>query len=363
MSAPVFAGDENARLSDLRRYNILDTDPEKGFDDLTLLASHICQSPVALITLIDAERQWFKSRVGVSITETPREISFCTRAIEQSDLFIIPDASKDERFKSNPFVVSEPKIRFYAGAPFRSASGHALGTLCVLDCVPRQLTLEQQEALRALSRQVQAQLELRRNLSELKSALGERDKAEKERDKTMEELRLSLGHVQRLSGLIPACATCKLDVTIPADVNAISPVVDGVLQIAREMKCAEGYEHEVDLALREALANAILHGCDSDPSKKVGCCVVCEGSSEIVIIVRDPGEGFTPEAVPNPLTCENVYSTHGRGIYLINQLMDEVRFEARGTEIQMRKKSRSSDEQGNEVGRTHNAEADQARAG
>ena len=358
MSAPIFASDEGARLSALRRYKILDTDPEEGFDDLTLLASHICQSPIALITFIDAERQWFKSKVGVSITETTRELSFCSRAIEQNDLFIIPDTTKDERFKTNPFVVSEPKIRFYAGAPFRSANGHALGTLCVLDCVPRQLTGEQKDALRALSRQVHAQLELRRNLNELKSALAERDNAETERDKTMEELRRSLGHVQRLSGLLPACSTCRLDVTIPADVNAISPVVDGVMQIAREMKCAEGHEDEVDLALREALANAILHGCDSDPSKKVECCVLCEGSSEIIIIVRDPGEGFMPEAVANPIAGHNVYSTHGRGIYLINQLMDEVRFEARGTEIQMRKKSRSSNERG-----IDGVEIDAARAG
>jgi anti-sigma regulatory factor (Ser/Thr protein kinase) len=341
MSASHSASNEGARLSDLRRYKILDTDPEQGFDDLTLLASHICQSPIALITFIDAERQWFKSKVGVSIAETPREVSFCSRAIEQSDLFIVPDTIKDERFKSNPFVVSEPRIRFYAGAPFRSANGHALGTLCVLDCVPRQLTEEQREALRALSRQVHAQLELRRNLTELKGSLVERDNAEKERDRTMEELRCSLGHVQRLSGLLPACSTCRLDVTIPAEVNAISPVVDGVMQIAREMKCAEGHEDQVDLALREALANAILHGCDNDPSKKVECCVLCEGSSEIIIVVRDPGKGFIPEAIASPLTSENLYSTHGRGIYLINQLMDEVRFEARGTEIQMKKRSRN----------------------
>src|SRR5579864_6684555 len=129
MSTPVFATTESARLADLRAYKILDTDPERSFDDLTLLASYICQSPIALITLIDADRQWFKSRVGISISETPREVSFCATAIQQSDLFIVPDATQDERFKSNPFVVSDPKIRFYAGAPFRSPSGHALGTL------------------------------------------------------------------------------------------------------------------------------------------------------------------------------------------------------------------------------------------
>jgi anti-sigma regulatory factor (Ser/Thr protein kinase) len=341
MSAAVIATNESARLSDLRSYRILDTDPEKAFDDLTLLASYICQTPIALITLIDADRQWFKSRVGVSITQTPRAVAFCARAIEQPDLFIVPDATKDERFKANPFVVSEPKIRFYAGAPFRSSSGHALGTLCIVDCVPRELTDEQQNALRALSGQVQAQLELRRNLIELRSALAEREKAEQERDRTLEELRHTLGHVQRISGLIPACSTCRLDVTIPADVNAISPVVDGVLQIAKEMKCAEGHEGEVEIALREALANAILHGCNGDASKKIECCVACEGSSEIVIIVRDPGEGFKPESIPSPLSGDNLYSKHGRGIYLINQLMDEVRFKARGTEIQMKKKSAS----------------------
>ena len=163
MSAPIFARDEVARLSDLRRYKILDTDPEQGFDDLTLLASHICQSPIALITLIDAERQWFKSRVGVSIIETPRELSFCARAIEQSDLFIVPDATKDERFKTHPFVVSEPKIRFYAGVPFRSASGQPLGTLCVIDRKARQLTPEQRQRLKTLAQMAMLLLEVRKS--------------------------------------------------------------------------------------------------------------------------------------------------------------------------------------------------------
>jgi len=148
---------EKARLEALRSYKILDTDPEKGFDDLTILASHICKTPVALISLIDSDRQWFKSKVGVSVSETPREVSFCARAIQQSELFVVPDASKDPRFSSNPFVVSDPKIRFYAGAPFSSADGHPLGTLCVVDVVPRQLSPDQEEALLALSRQVRAQ--------------------------------------------------------------------------------------------------------------------------------------------------------------------------------------------------------------
>lgn len=329
--------DEKARLEALRRYKILDTDPEKSFDDLTILASYICQTPVALISVIDSDRQWFKSKHGVNVSETPREVSFCAVAIQQPDLFVVPDASKDPRFSSNPFVVSDPKIRFYAGAPFTSSDGYPLGTLCVVDVVPRALTRSQEEALLALSRQVQAQFELRKNLIELRSALDERERAEAERDRTIIDLQHTLDHVKRLSGLLPACSACKLDVTISADLNAISGVVDGVMQIAREMKCAEGNEFQIELALREALANAIVHGCKNDLGKKVECCVACTESSDVVILVRDPGEGFIPSAVPNPLAAENLHATHGRGIYLINQLMDEVSFERNGAEIRMRK--------------------------
>jgi anti-sigma regulatory factor (Ser/Thr protein kinase) len=328
---------EKVRVQALHSYKILDTDPERAFDDLTVLASHICETPIALISLIDTDRQWFKSRVGVNITETPREVAFCNKAIQQSDLFVVPDATKDPRFSSNPLVVNDPKIRFYAGAPFTSSSGYPLGTLCVVDMVPRELSAGQKNALRALSRQVQAQLELRRNLLELRTALAERDRAEMERDGTIVELQHALDHVRRLSGLLPACSACKLDMTISADASAISGVVDGVLQIAREMKCAEGHEDHVELALREALANAIVHGCNNDPTKKVECCVVCTEASDVMIVVRDPGEGFSPQSVPDPLVVDNLHSDHGRGIYLINQLMDEVSFARNGSEIRMRK--------------------------
>jgi len=199
---------ENQRLATLRGYEILDSEPEAAFDDLTLLASYICQTPIALISLIDADRQWFKSKVGISIDETSRDIAFCATAILQSDVLIVGDATQDERFANNPLVVADPKIRFYAGASLVT-NGQALGTLCVVDQVPRSLTTEQTEALRALSRQVLAQLELRRNLKSLERALAARDRAEAEKQRSLVELKAALANIHTLEGLLPICLSCK----------------------------------------------------------------------------------------------------------------------------------------------------------
>ncbi len=128
---------------------------------------------------------------------------------------------------------------------------------------------------------------------------------------------------------------------LPADVGLISPVVSEVIGVAREMGCAQGQEFEIELALREALANAIRHGGGGDASKQIECCVACDKEHGMLIIVRDPGEGFDPAKLPSPAIGENVFSTHGRGIYLINQLMDEVRFEKGGTEIHMVKRPKA----------------------
>jgi two-component system NtrC family sensor kinase len=198
MVTPQPIKNEAARVAALHKYAILDTEPEQAFDDLVLLASFICKTPIALISLVDEARQWFKSKVGVSISETSREIAFCATAIQQPDIFVVPDTLNDERFRNNPLVVSEPNVRFYAGVPLIDEEGHALGTICVLDRTPRQFDRDQQTALKALSRVVLAQLEFRRNLMLLKEALNDRTKEEHERQGELIKLQETLLRVMRL---------------------------------------------------------------------------------------------------------------------------------------------------------------------
>jgi anti-sigma regulatory factor (Ser/Thr protein kinase) len=336
--------DESARLAALRRYRILDTDPERAFDDLTLLASQLCGVPIAAITLIDDDRQWFKSRIGLSLSETARNVSFCTHAIQTpNEIMVVPNVLEDRRFVNNPFVVGDPLIRFYAGAPLVTEDGHALGTLCVIDKVPRLLTPGQTQALDALRRQVQAQLELRLHLFELREALEERDRAEDAREKLITELRHSLAEVNKLAGLMEFCSTCQMNLTVPAVPSSIQTVSEGVTQILNSKGWKEDDIIKVDLALQEALANGIRHGAKNDPSKFIQCVVSTDPSGELVVIVRDPGTGFDPAKVANPLEADNLLKASGRGVFLINQLMDDVAFADGGREVQMRKRKDAAD--------------------
>jgi PAS domain S-box-containing protein len=183
---------ETERLAALRGLGILDTPPEPAFDELSALAAYISHSPIALISLVDENRQWFKSRVGWTASETPRDVAFCAHAILQPDLLVVPDASVDERFANNPLVTSPPSIRFYAGAPLVTAEGHALGTLCVIDHKPRELTAAQAHALRALSHQVVAQLRLRQQLADQLHINTERQYAEEELRRANDRLALAV---------------------------------------------------------------------------------------------------------------------------------------------------------------------------
>lgn len=181
---------EIERLAAVRSYQLLDTAPEIGYDEISELAAQICQCPVAVIGLVDETRDWKKSKYGLpaSFSGMPREMSICSATICGNDLVLSPDLTKDERFCNNPTVAGEPNLRFYCGMPLINPEGHALGTLCIVDFQPRELTFEQTEAIRRLSRQVVTQFELRRNLLELERRMGElaqaRQDAELERERS-----------------------------------------------------------------------------------------------------------------------------------------------------------------------------------
>ncbi|PSB27268.1 sensor domain-containing phosphodiesterase [Chlorogloea sp. CCALA 695] len=170
---------ESKRTEALLDYEVLDTVSEDSFDALTRLATYICQTPIAAISLTDRKRQWYKSKIGFSSQEEPRDITFCAYTILQKELLVVQDSLTDERFATNPFVIGAPYIRFYAGVPLINLDGLVIGTLCVLDHVPRDLSSEQQEALRIVALQVVTQLELRRNLRVLKHSITHRKQSEK----------------------------------------------------------------------------------------------------------------------------------------------------------------------------------------
>ncbi|TCK74305.1 GGDEF domain-containing protein [Acidipila rosea] len=191
---------ELARLQSLRHLKILDTAPEDPYDDLAQLAAFVCEAPIALVSLIDHDRQWFKARVGLTMQETSRSASFCSYTITQSGLFEVSDATLDSRFRSNPLVLGEPYIRFYAGMPISSPDGFQVGALCVIDRQPRQLTEEKHKALRVLARQVSYCFQLRQQLVALEEANSRAARIE-------EELRLSRHELQKSNARLTAQAT------------------------------------------------------------------------------------------------------------------------------------------------------------
>ena len=158
MKTPEIPPNEVARLQTLRSFDILDTPQEERFDRLTRMARRLFDVPIALVSLVDKDRQWFKSRIGLTVSETPRDISFCGHSILGEEVFIIPDASSDERFQDNPLVIDKPNIRFYAGCPLRALNGTQMGTLCIIDDKPRDFSEADLSALTDLAAMAEQEL-------------------------------------------------------------------------------------------------------------------------------------------------------------------------------------------------------------
>ncbi|HMH20815.1 MAG TPA: GAF domain-containing sensor histidine kinase [Puia sp.] len=213
IKAPI-PNDETIRLQHLHEYGILDTPEEEDFTEIVRLASKICHVPISLITLVDAERQWFKAKIGLDLSWTPRDVSFCGHAILNGEIFIVPDATKDKRFAGNPLVTGHPEIRFYAGVPLISPKGGRLGALCLMDREPHDLPAEQRELLIVLGKQVVRLMELRKNNRDLKtvSSLETAQRKELERIAEMQkriiailahDIRSPLSSLKSMLQLIP----------------------------------------------------------------------------------------------------------------------------------------------------------------
>jgi diguanylate cyclase (GGDEF)-like protein/PAS domain S-box-containing protein len=190
---PPIPENEAARLENLFQYKIIDTPAEKAYDDITSLAASICNTPIAIISLIDTNRQWFKSKVGLQATETPRELAFCAHTILQEEILIIPDTAKDDRFAGNTLVTADPFIRFYAGVPLITSQNYALGSLAAIDYVPRELQPQQIESLKALARQVVKLIELRSDLSKIETNALKRQQKHQERQQFFQKVAVGLG--------------------------------------------------------------------------------------------------------------------------------------------------------------------------
>lgn len=317
-------GSEAARLAALASYRILDTPRERDFDDVAALASAICGTPIAVVNLIGDGRQFFKAEVGLGVRETPLESSFCAKAILEEEFLVVPDATRDPRFRGNPLVTGEPGLRFYAGALLRTEDGHAIGTVCVLDVVPHELTGLQEQTLRVLARQVMKQLELRRTVEE-------RDRAQAQQRVLNEELSHRL---KNTLSLVQALATQTLkgvaerdaveaferrlfalskahDVLLQDDWTAapISTVVGGVLSLHDDASRIQAAGPEVDLGpkatlslsmiLHEMATNAIKYGSLSGEAGRVSLRWTIEPEDEgPMLVVTWQERGGPPAAEP-----------------------------------------------------------------
>ncbi len=311
-------------MNALRRYNILDTPYEEAFDSITRLIAQICDAPIAVINLIDSERQWFKSEIGLGVRETPLDVSICAHAILQPGLFVVPDTAQDERFRDNPLVMGDPLLRFYAGALLETPEGLPLGTLCVLDYKPRVLTDTQRETLILLAKQVMTQIELRaqfQQVEELNLRLRRGMAESHHRIKNNLQSLSALIDMQRMNydELVPVSELTRLSLHIRSlaslhdlltqeakstgelETVSLRGAIEKVVELIQ--KANEDRQIVVDLGdarlphekaatfvllVNELISNALKHG-----RGQVEIALTARDDS-VTFIVRDDGPGFPP---------------------------------------------------------------------
>lgn len=287
MIRPIIPKNEEERIAALNSYNILDTLPEEEYDALTFLASQICNTPISLVSLIDPERQWFKSHHGLDATETPRDLAFCAHAInEPNEVFVVPDSSKDERFYDNPLATGAPDVVFYAGAPLNTSDGYSLGTLCVIDNKPREITEDQKKALKALADQVVSQLELRKRnmLLEASNSLmtGINERLESFAARLTHDLKAPLRGMQTLISFFKEDHQEKLNGDglnllnkMDERANYMDCVINGMLEYSKNSVIEDKFEEFNLKELIEEVENAL------NPPKSVHLVFTTNGSENI----------------------------------------------------------------------------------
>lgn len=260
MIEPKIPENEVERLRDLDSYSILDTLPETEYEEITKLAAMICQVPIALISLIDNDRQWFKSHFGIAVSETPRTLAFCAHAINNpNEVLSVPDARLDDRFKDNPLVTSSPNVTSYTGVPLVSVSGYPLGTLCVIDSQPKELTDEQIDALKALSNQVIRLFELRKNKIVLENVNQKLKQKNLELDQfakiAAHDLKSPLASISSLIGLLKdgsnltlSPETKEIIVLMENSSDSLRKLVDGILEHSRSEKYLDVVKEEINIS-------------------------------------------------------------------------------------------------------------------
>jgi signal transduction histidine kinase len=358
MIAPAMPANETERLKALASYQILDTLSETEYDNLTTLAAQICNTKISLISLIDEKRQWFKSRYGLAVNETPRELAFCAHAINKPDeTLIIPDARSDKRFHDNPLVIGHPNIVFYAGVPLQNDDGLALGTLCVLDDKPNNLSEAQLKALRILSDNVLTLFELRKKKHELEQSLisleTKNAKLESFAMIAAHDIKAPIRNVMALSNILLEDHRKELNTEttfliehIQKATIKLSDLVDALLQFAKSTKSVADSISEIDVEsfckelklllqgtdnlqlnfqieathiytnitaftqiLINLISNAIKYNYKTEI--KVDVCIKLKGD-EIYVSVKDNGEGIAPEYHEKIFECFRVMTNKDR---------------------------------------------------